>query len=132
MLLWATKAQFSTGPNWASLSFFFLFVYFCLTAAPFGDHPEGFYYEKGRTPQPQRITFASCRLYAATPEDHVYSLLFQVIAPSCNPPRGARCLFCRVKPLVAGADVCYVFAALNAACIRKDGREQLVTAEVCL
>ena len=34
MLLWATKAQFSTGPNWASLSFFFLFVYFCLTAAP--------------------------------------------------------------------------------------------------
>ena len=33
MLLWATKAQFSTGPNWASLSFFFLFVYFCLTAA---------------------------------------------------------------------------------------------------
>ena len=33
MLLWATKAQFSTGPNWASLSLFFLFVYFCLTAA---------------------------------------------------------------------------------------------------
>ncbi len=33
MLLWATKAQFSTGPNWASLRFFFSFVYFCLTAA---------------------------------------------------------------------------------------------------
>lgn len=44
--------------------------------------------KKGRTPQPSGITFASCRLYAATPEDHVYSLLFQVIAPSCN-PRGS-------------------------------------------
>ena len=42
----------------------------------------------GASPQPSGITFASCRLYAATPEDHVYSLLFQVIAPSCN-PRGS-------------------------------------------
>ena len=31
--LWAIKAQFSTGPNWASVSFAFLSVYFSLTDA---------------------------------------------------------------------------------------------------